>query len=29
MLTEAYDADDVKNVSSIGWRERFKEVGQP
>jgi hypothetical protein len=25
MLTEAYDDDDVKNVSIIGWRGRFKE----
>jgi hypothetical protein len=25
MLTEAYDADDVKNASIIGCHERFKE----
>jgi hypothetical protein len=25
MLTEAYDANDVKSVSIIGWHERFKE----
>ena len=25
MLTEACNADDMKNVSIIGWHERFKE----
>jgi hypothetical protein len=24
MLTEAYDTDDMKNVSIIGWNESFK-----